>query len=429
MRILRSDDGKTERYLAKLDGRMLEVLSPSVEEKVRKVVAAVRKQGDRALSSLVKKYDLEGIRAGEFRLRGTVTAEGDVSEEFVRAVEHAIANIKAFHEPQRPQGYSLNHENGDLAIRVRPLESVGVYVPGGAAVYISSLLMSVIPAQIAGVSRIAVATPPRAFLGSPELRYVLGRLDLHEVYLMGGAHGLAALAFGTDSVTPVDKIVGPGGRWVAAAKRMLYGIVDVDLIAGPSEVVIVADSQADPEIVAADLLAQAEHDPDALAMLVTTSRSLAEKVNRRVTASLKRLPKDAAAREALKRWGAVVVVPNLETAVEVVNRVAAEHVEILVEEPRALVDSVERAGAVYLGPWSPVVLGDYVIGTNHVLPTAGAARFASPLGVWDFVRRSAVVQVATHRFGHLARDARTLANLEELPLHADALSAGGRGTL
>jgi len=429
MKIWRSEDAKAERYLARLDARMFAVVSPAVEDRVRRVLASVRKQGDRALGAMVRKVDLEGLKAGEFRLRGTVTPEADVPEAFANAVEHAIANLRAFHEPQLPRGYSLEHENGDLAIRVRPLESVGVYVPGGAAVYISSLLMSVVPAQLAGVGRIAVATPPRAFLGSAELRYVLSRLGLHEVYLMGGAHGLAALAFGTESVTPVDKIVGPGGKWVAAAKRQLYGVVDVDLIAGPSEIVIVADGHADAEIVAADLLAQAEHDPDALPLLVTTSKALAEKVDRRVTARLRALPREAAAREAIRRWGAILLVPDVAAAVDVANRVAPEHVELLVDEPRAVVDRVERAGAVYLGPWSPVVLGDYIVGTNHVLPTAGAARFASPLGVWDFVRRSAVVQVAAHRYGHLARDARTLASLEALPLHAAALSAGGRGTL
>jgi histidinol dehydrogenase len=300
-------------------------------------------------------------------------------------------------------------------------------VPGGAAVYLSSLLMAVVPARIAGVPRIAVATPPRAFLSSPQLRYLLDRLDLHEIYLMGGAHAIAALAHGTDSVTPVDKIVGPGGRWVAAAKRAVYGTVGIDGVFGPSEVVIVADAHAEPEIVAADLLAQAEHDPDALAVLVTPSKTLAEKVNRRITSRVKTLPRGAAARQSLKSWGGILLVPDLAAAAEVVNRIAPEHVELLVHEPLRLLEGIERAGMVYLGPWSPTVLGDYVVGTNHVLPTAGAARFASPLGVWDFVNRTAVVRVAPHRFGVLARAAATLATQEKLPLHAESLRAGSRG--
>ena len=427
MKLWRSDDDKGRRYLAKLDTRIDLVLSPQLEDRVRKVVTAVAKHGDRALTSFVRRFDLKGMSTADFRLRGTVEAAGEVEDEFVKAVEMAITNLRSFHELQLPKGFTLDQDGGDLGIRVRPLESVGVYVPGGAATYLSSLLMAVVPAQVAGVTRIAVATPPRAFLSSPELRYLLDRLDLHEVYLMGGAHALAGLAFGTESVTAVDKIVGPGGRWVTAAKRVLFGAVDIDLVAGPSEVVIVADGTTDPDIVAADLLAQAEHDPDALALLVTTSESLAEKVNRRVTARLRRLPKDAPAREAIRRWGAILLVPDLDEAVSVVNRVAPEHVELLVAEPLRLLDGIERAGAVYLGPWSPVVLGDYVVGTNHILPTAGTARFASPLGVWDFVRRTAVIRVAPHRFPALARAARTFAEKERLPLHAEALGAGERG--
>jgi histidinol dehydrogenase len=247
------------------------------------------------------------------------------------------------------------------------------------------------------------------------------------VYLMGGAHAVAALAYGTESVTAVDKIVGPGGRWVAAAKRAVYGAVDVDFIAGPSELVVVADGRAEPEIVAADLLAQAEHDPDALVVLLTPSKALAEKVERRIAARLRRLPKGAVARLSLKRWGAILLVPDLPSAIAITNRIAPEHVELLVDEPHRWVDGIERAGAVYLGPWSSAVLGDYVIGSNHVLPTAGAARFASPLGVWDFINRTAVVGVPAHRFAALARAAGTLAEVENLPLHREALGAGSRG--
>ena len=427
MKIWRSDEARGERYLERLDGRLREVMSPQLDERVRRVVVAVAKRGDRALVGFVRRFDLKGMQAGDLRLQGEVEGGESVSDDFVKAVELALENLKAFHAPQAAKGYTLEQDGNDLSIRVRPLDSVGVYVPGGAAVYISSLLMAVVPARIAGVPRIAVATPPRAFLASPQLRYVLDRLDLREVYLMGGAHAVAALAYGTDSVTPVDKIVGPGGRWVAAAKRAVYGAVDVDSIAGPSEVVILADFHAEPDIVAADLLAQAEHDPDALAVLVTPSKSLAEKVDRRVTARLRTLGRSAAARAAMRNWGAILLVPDLDAGLEVVNRIAPEHVELLVQDPLRFLDGIERAGMVYLGPFSPVVLGDYVVGTNHVLPTAGAARFASPLGVWDFVRRTAVVRVAPHRYPALARAAATFAREEKLPLHAESLRAGSRG--
>jgi len=427
MKVWRSNEVKAEKYLARLDGRIMEVLAGGVEGKVQGVVDAVRRRGDRALVNLVHKYDLKGIEITDFRLNGVVGAGEDVSEEFVAAVEVALTNLKAFHEPQLPHGYTLEREGADLAVKYRPLESVGIYVPGGAAVYLSSLLMAAVPARVAGVPRIAVATPPRAFLSSPHLRYVLDRLDLREVYLMGGAHAIAALAFGTESVTAVDKIVGPGGRWVAAAKRAVYGVVDLDTVAGPSEVVVVADSRAEPEIAAAEMLAQAEHDPDALAVLITTSPSMAEKVNRQVKGRLRSLPKGAPARESLRRWGAILVAADLDEAAALVNRIAPEHAVLLVEDPLHLVDRVERAGAVYLGPWSSAVLGDYSVGTNHVLPTAGAARFSSPLGVADFMRWHSVIRVDAHGYPVLARAAATLAETEALSLHVEALRAGSRG--
>lgn len=427
MKILRASDDKGQKYLVRLEERQREVLSSSVDAKVRSIIAAIARRGDKALISLVRRFDLKGMPMADFRLQGELAGNEEVGEDFVASVELAIANLEAFHEPQAQHGYTLEQEGAELGMRVRPVGSVGVYVPGGAAVYISSLLMAVIPARLAGVPRIAVATPPGAFLSSPSLRYVLERLDIREVYLMGGAHAVAALALGTESVTAVDKIVGPGGRWVAAAKRAVFGLVDIDTIAGPSEVVIIADTHAEADLVAADMLAQAEHDPDAAAVLVTPSRTLAEKVDRLITSRLRTLPRGAAARESVKRWSAALLVEDLEHAVEVANRIAPEHVEVLVEDPRRLLDGLDAAGAVYLGPWSSAVLGDYVVGTNHVLPTAGAARFASPLGVWDFVHRTAVVRVHAHGFAPLARAARALALHESLPLHAEALRAGRRG--
>lgn len=427
MKIWRSDEVRCERYLTRLERRIDEIISPALMDRVRGVVERVRRRGDGALVSYVRRHDLKGLDFKDFRLHGEIGAPAAVEDDFVAAVEMALHNLRVFHELQRQHGYTLDGDGGDIGIRVRPIDSVGVYVPGDDSVFVSSLLMAVVPAQIAGVPRIAVATPPRAFLGCPHLRYVLDRLEVREVYLMGGAHAVAALAYGTESVTPVDKIVGPGGRWVGAAKRAVFGVVDVDGIGGPSEIVVLADGHADPEIVAADLLAQAEHDEDALALLVTTSRALAEKVERRVKARLRSLPSESAARRALRKWGAIITVRSEDEALEIVNRVAAEHVELIVDEPLRLLDRVERAGAVHLGAFSPAVLGDYVAGVNHVLPTGGAARFASPLGVWDFVRRTSVVAVAPHRYRALATAARALAEAESLPLHAEALSRGDRG--
>jgi histidinol dehydrogenase len=427
MKVLRVTDERGERFLAQLERRMAEMFSPQLEDKVRKVVQAVAKRGDQALVSYVRRHDLKGLPMESLRVQGRVEGGQEVGDDFVKAVELALANLKEFHEPQMPKGYTIEKDGGDVGIRVRPIESVGVFVPGDSAVSLSSLLMAVVPARIAGVARVAVATPPRAYLSSPQLRYLLDRLDLHEVYLMGGAHAIAALAYGTDSVTAVDKIVGPGGRSVAAAKRLVSGVVDIDGVAGLPEMVIVADSHAEAEIVTADLLAQAESDPEALVVLVTPSKSLAEKVTRRISGRIKSLPKGAAARQALKNRGAILLVPDLATAIDVVNRIMPQQVELLVQEPLRLLDAVERAGTVYLGPWAPAALGDYVIGINHVLPSAGAARFASPLGVWDFVHRTGVVRVAAHRFPVLARAAATMAAEEKMPLHVESLRAGTRG--
>ncbi len=427
MKVLRSGEEKGERYLARLETRMIQAFPPQIEEKARKVVAAIAKRGDQALVSFVRRHDLKGLSVDGLRVEGPVEAGEEVGDDFVKAVELAHANLKAFHEPQMPKGYTIERDGGDVGIRVRPIESVGVYVHGSSAVQLSSLLMAVVPARIAGVPRIAVATPPRAFLSSPRLRYLLDRLDLREVYLMGGPHAIAALAFGTDSVTPVDKIVGRGVRLVAAAKRAVAGAVNVDGEFGPPEIAIVADAHAEPEIVAADVLAQGEHDPDALVVVLTPSKALAVKVERRVTAGLRSLPKGAPARYALKQRGAIVLVRELAEAVDIVNRIAPEHVELLVEEPLRILDAVERAGMVYLGTWTPAALGDCVVGTNHVLPTSGTARFSSPLGAWDFVHRIAVVRVAPHRYPALARAAATIAAEERLPLHVESLRAGSRG--
>jgi histidinol dehydrogenase len=429
MKVWRGDDEQSEQFIRRLENRARELFPAALGERVRDIVGAVARRGDAALASYVRRFDLKGLEAKRLRLRGTVGGAEDVGEGFVKAVELALANLRAFHEPQQARGYSLELQGSDLSVRVRPLDSVAIYVHGGAAVALSSLLMAVVPARIAGVRRIVVATPPRAFLQSAELRYLLDRLDLREVYLMGGAHAVAALAFGTESVAPVDKIVGRGDRTVAAAKHAVYGTCDVDGIDGPPELVVVADAQAEPALVAADLLAQAEHDPSALAVLVTTSRALGEKVVKLIAARLRKAPRGAAVRAAVRKWGAVFAARDVDRAADLVNRIAPEHVELHVSDPLRVADRIDNAGAIYLGPFTPAVLGDYVAGANHVLPTAGAARFASPLGVWGFVRRTSVVRVAPHRYRTLARAAGALALLENLPMHEEALRAGSRGTL
>ena len=343
MKIWHSGEANGERYLQQLETRYARLFPAQLEDKARRAVAAVAKQGDKALVAYVRRLDLKGRPAEGFRLRGTVAGGEDVGEEFVDAVELALANLKAFHEPQAVKSFTPEGDNDALGIRVRPIESVGVYVADGSAACLSSLMAAVVAARIAGVSRIAIAAPPRTFLASPQLRYLLDRLDLREIYLMGGAHAVAALAYGTDSVAPVDKIVGAGGCLVAAAKRAVSGVVGIDAAADPSEVVIVADAHAEAEIAAADLLAAAGQGEGALAVLVTPSKSLAAKVERRVSARVRTLPKKSPARAALKNWGAVVLVPDLEAAADVVNRIAPQCVELLLAEPLRVQDR-HRAG-------------------------------------------------------------------------------------
>jgi histidinol dehydrogenase len=429
MKIWHSGEEKGERYLQRLESRYARLFPAQVDEKARRAVAAVASQGDKALVAYVRRLDLKGRPTAELRLRGTVAGGEEVGEEFVTSVELALANLKAFHELQAPKNFTLESDGGDLGIRVRPIESVGVYVAAGSPVCLVSLLTTVVAARIAGVSRIAVATPPRAFLGSAQLRYLLDRLDLREIYLMGGAHAVAALAYGTDSVAPVDKIVGAGGRLVAAAKRAVSGVVGVDAAADPYEMVIVADAHAEPEIVAADLLAAAGLDEDALAVLLTPSKSLAAKVERRVSARVGKLPKKSPARAALRNWGAIILVPNLEAAADVVNRIAPQRVELLLAEPLRVQDAIDRVGMVVVGAWSPSAIADLVLGASQALPAMGAARFASPLGVGDFVRRTVVARVAAHRYPALARAAAALAPPEGSALHDESLHAGSLGKM
>jgi len=429
MKILKRSEPKGERFLERLERRREVMFPPAFEDKIRAIVRRVAERGDRALVPLVRRYDLKGVARGNVPLFGQLGGREAVAEEFIAAVDLAIANLELFHTPQVPHGYSIDVDGVDVGVRVRPLDSVGIYVPGGGAVSISSLLMAVVPARLAGVSRISVATPPRAFLSSAPLRFVLGRLGLGEVYLMGGAHAIAALAYGTESVVPVDRIVAPGGRWVMAAKRAVAGVVGVDSLGGPSELVVIADGHAEADVVAADLVAQAEHDEDALSIVLTPSAVFAERVDRAIRARVRRLAKDAVAREALRRRGATIVVADLAQAVGIVNRLAPELVSVQVEDPRRLLDSIENAGVVFLGPWSAVALGDFVAGANHVVPTGGSARYSSPLRVADFVHRTSVVEVPAHQYGRLALAAETFAIHQDLPEDAASLRAGRRGAV
>ena len=457
LRVVAAGSRAGRRRIAELTGRAAAVLDARTLRQAARIVEQVRTGGDRALVKLARRLDGAATHtAADLRLDGAAAraaadlrlsaasggADAELPAGFPEALERAIAAVERFHAPQARRGYRLAADDGvELEERVLPLARVGIYVPGGRASYPSTVVMTVVPARLAGVAEIVVATPAAAFRESAALRYALLRLGVEEVWGLGGAHAIAALAYGTESLRRVDKIVGPGGAWVTAAKRLVAGDVAIDGLAGPTEVVIVADAGADPALLAADLLAQAEHDPLAAAVLVTPDRELARQTAAAVGKQLAALAgadtgsgagggagggagsgaaAAATARAALERFGAALLVDDLEEALALVERIAPEHVQLVGAGAEALADRVRSAGAVFLGASTPEVFGDYVAGPSHVLPTCGSARFASGLGVEDFVRRSHTVRFSPGAAARWAEAAACLALAEGLPAHAAA---------
>jgi histidinol dehydrogenase len=344
-----------------------------------------------------------------------------VDDALLGAMREAIANIRFYHEHQLTQSWEIERANGvRLGQRVSPLEIVGLYVPGGKAAYPSTLMMNAIPAQVAGVKRIVVVTPPAQFAQAPIIAATLKELSLFEVYMIGGAQAVAALAYGTATIPRVDKIVGPGNQYVAAAKKLVYGDVDIDSIAGPSEIVVIADDTARPDFIAADLLSQAEHSEDAAAILVTNSEALAAQVQAEVIRQTATLPRRAIIEKSLADFGALIVVESLDAACTLVNRLAAEHVEVMTADSEATAAQIKHAGAIFIGDYSAESVGDYFAGTNHVLPTGGTARFSSALGVYDFLKRTSLIRYTKDELQCTARSIDLIAQAEGLQAHARA---------
>ncbi len=408
-------------YLEKVSSRGAQA-DGDLESDVAAILASVRKKGDAALREWTLRLegfepDLLRIDPGEIR-----SLANRVDPELREVLRQARENIADFHRRQRQQSWEFEASDGvRLGQRITPLSSVGLYVPGGAAAYPSSLLMNAVPAQIAGVGRIVVATPYARFRANPVVAAALAELGLEEVYGVGGAQAIAALAYGTESVPRVDKIVGPGNAYVSAAKRQVYGLVDIDKIAGPSEVVVVADESAHPDFVAADLMAQAEHDEAAVALAIVCSRNLAEAVRASLERQILELSRQGTIRKALERYGAILVVNEPREAVGIVNRVAPEHLELLTREAESLARQVEACGAIFFGSDSCEAVGDYFAGPNHVLPTGGSARFASPLGVYDFVKRTNLVKYTRAALNKHHRAIERFALAEKLDAHAHSV--------
>ncbi len=417
--VVDADSRAGRRAVERLVRRGEGVLDETTLRKAARIVEKVRRKGDRALLDFARRLDgADAVAVTDLALHGSAES-GDLPAGFAEALERAIAAVERFHLPQVRSGYRLEDEDGVvLDERIQPLRRVGIYVPGGRAAYPSTVVMTVVPARLAGVGEIAVATPLGSYRSNAALRYTLERLGVSEVWGMGGAHAVAAFAYGTETIRRVDKIVGPGSAWVTAAKKLVVGDVAIDGIAGPSEVLIVADADSDPALLAADLLAQAEHDPLAAAVLIVTDAKLAKRVARETESQLRGLSTGTTARASLERFGAALVVRDLEEALALVERIAPEHLQLVGERAEALAPRVESAGAIFLGAATPEVFGDYIAGPSHVLPTCGSARFASSLGVEDFLRRSHVIRFTPAAAAHRASAAATLADAEGLPAHA-----------
>ncbi len=420
--VLRDGTAKARKRIDKLLAR--DETSARVEPDVRRIIASVRRGGDRALLEWTRRLD--GVR---LRRRDLVVGEREiaagadaVAAADRRALERAHARIVRFHKLQRERGFDHREDGLRTGIRVLPLARAGVYVPGGLAAYPSSVLMNVVPAKVAGVGDITVATPPSPAGLCPEVLLAARLAGATRVVRAGGAQAVAALAYGTETVAPVDKIVGPGNVYVATAKRLVFGRVDIDMIAGPSEVLIVADGSARAEFVAADMLAQAEHDVLAAAICLTTSRALAASVGEEVERQLRGLERRAVARRSLARYGTILTVSSVARAAELANEIAPEHLELVLRSPRRALPAFRNAGAIFLGPLTAETLGDYAAGPNHVLPTGGAARFSSPLGVYDFVKRTSIIEAGRGGLERLAPTVLRLAEAEGLTAHAAAVS-------
>ena len=399
--------------------------SVDVDVSVRAIIGEVIERGDQALIEYTKKFDRISLTTDRLRFTQSELKEQaeQVSDKDRSALELAAARIKSYHEKQIPDDTFWTDESGvDLGWRWSPVAAAGLYVPGGLASYPSSVLMNAIPAKVAGVRRLAITVPTPDNKINPMVLLAAQLSGVDEVYRVGGAQAIAALAYGTKTIEPVDKITGPGNAFVAAAKRQVFGKVGIDMIAGPSEILVIADKTSRPDWVALDLLSQAEHDENAQSILITDSDDVINAVTDKIEINLKNLSRNEIAGKSWNDNGAIIKVPNFEVAAELSNRIAPEHLELCVSDPENLVKKISNAGAIFLGHWTPEAVGDYVTGPNHVLPTARSARFSSGLSVMDFLKRTTLAKVSRDALLKIGPSAVTLANSEGLECHGLSIS-------
>ncbi|WP_432255656.1 histidinol dehydrogenase [Limimaricola sp. AA108-03] len=400
--------------------------SPDVDDAVAAIIADVRSRGDLALVDYTSRFDRMALPVERLRFTSEeIEAECEkVSDEDRAALELAAERIRAYHARQMPEDQSWTDEAGAmLGWRWTPVSAAGLYVPGGLASYPSSVLMNAVPAKVAGVERLAVTVPTPDGLANPLVLMACRIAGVDEIYRIGGAQAIAALAYGTESIAPVDKITGPGNAYVAAAKRRVFGRVGIDMIAGPSEILVIADADNDPDWIALDLLSQAEHDESAQSILITDDAGFGDKVAAAVEARLETLERRVIAGASWRDFGAIVTVRDLEEAARLADRVAAEHLELCVADPEALADRISHAGAIFLGHWTPEAIGDYISGPNHVLPTARSARFSSGLSVMDFLKRTTLSKMTPEALAAIGPAGARLARAESLEAHGLSLTA------
>ncbi|KIN63409.1 Histidinol dehydrogenase [Sulfitobacter noctilucicola] len=400
--------------------------SPDVDATVAKIIADVRSRGDAAVIDLTAKFDRITLTPDTLRITAQeiADAEAQVSPEDAQALHLAAERIRAYHERQLPEDAEWTDEAGaTLGWRWTAISAAGLYVPGGLASYPSSVLMNAIPAKVAGVERLAMVVPTPDGILNPLVLLAAKISGVDEIYRIGGAQAVAALAYGTDTIAPVDKITGPGNAFVAAAKRRVFGKVGIDMIAGPSEILVIADADNDPDWIALDLLSQAEHDESAQSILITTDADFGKAVGRAVIKRLETLERRAIAGPSWRDFGAIITVPDLATAAALSNRIAPEHLELCVAEPDALSAQITHAGAIFLGQWTPEAIGDYIGGPNHVLPTARSARFSSGLSVLDFMKRTTLARMTPEALRAIGPSAERLATSESLQAHGLSVTA------
>jgi histidinol dehydrogenase len=403
--------------------RSVEQNTEQQRKAVLEILQTVKQEGDEAIFTYTEKFDGVSLNSLEVTKEEIDEAVSSLDQEMIEIISEAAANIREYHEKQKRQSWFFTREDGTmLGQKVTPLDSVGVYVPGGTAAYPSSVLMGVIPAVVAGVEEIVLVSPPGKDGKLPAAVLSAASIaGVKRMFKIGGAQAIGALAYGTETIPKIDKIVGPGNIFVALAKREVFGVCDIDMIAGPSEIAVLADETANAKFIAADLLSQAEHDPRSAAFLVTTSNDLAEKVANEVESQLNDLPRKDIAAQAIKDYGSIYVVNSLAEGAEIINRIAPEHLEIMTKDPMSLLGKIKHAGAIFLGEYSSEPVGDYFAGSNHVLPTSGTARFSSPLNVDDFTKKSSVIRYSEQAIKENGHKISAFARLEGLEAHARAI--------